>query len=864
MGAVSEYLKNLLAKQVEASRIVVWFDPERHYAEVARSLDLPGTTVVCYEGSFFALRREVDPLLEGEEPPRLLVYVPMAEEESDHALAELTAAGVVMKPGQNPWQRNTRLSLIARNALKPVLGDEAAASIEKQVEAGQLSLADLDSLASGGGGKGVISVLFGTGDPREVALAFLREEDGGALDQAITEKKALHELGSFLGEAFGVEHAPGASPGTYRGRLARHILSTEFITALGEDVPQALSMVGVPQEGPARQACVEVARMWRSRTDALDTYVTWADDTQDKLLLPGVSFTIEQLASSETFRAGEQALQEAVERELLVDPRQDLVDLARRRRSGFWAKQDAKVLARWALIELAGQLLLEADHIEGELKGEAPTAAELVRLYATGEHPWCLLDTYQRHMERHYLGLDPESDASTEALEKLVFRARERYVRVGNELAQRFVNALRAGKYRLPGFLRQVEVYAKKVGPAVEQGRVAYILVDALRFETARELASGLAADFGVELEPAVAAVPTITEIGMAALLPRAGESAAIVPLDKGRVGLSIDGATLADRASRVKFLASTAGVPVCDVKLDDLLPRPGKKVRDAIQASKLVLVTSQEIDVLCEKGTIAVARSIMDDIPYHLARACRSLARLGIDTIVIAADHGYLFGDETTSDMKIDPPGGETLDLHRRVWVGRGGTSDLAFVRARATDFCLGGDLELAVPLGFGVFKVQGGGEAYFHGGLSLQELMIPVMVLVPKKVAKLEPQSAIQWKLVPGSKRISTRFFSVQVQGQVTGLFEENLPRVRVEIRSGAKVLSRAVSASYDFDESTGTVGIRMARDGDGRKTEINTVALMLTQEPPERKVTIHLFDADTRLELARLEDVEVAITI
>lgn len=864
MGAVSEYLKNLLAKQVEACRIVVWFDPEKHYAEVARSLDLPSTRVACYEGSFFALRREVDPFLEGEEPPRLLVYVPMAEEESHNALAELIAAGVVMKPGENPWQRNTRLSLIARNALKSVLGDEAAASIEKQVEAGQLSLADLDSLASGGGGKGVISVLFGTGDPREVALAFLSEEDGGALDKAITEKKALQELSSFLGQAFGVEHAAGASLGSYRGRLARHILSTEFITGLGEDVPQAFSTVAVPQQGPVRQACVEVARMWRSRTDALDTYVTWADDTQDKLLVPGVSFTIEQLASRETFRAGEQALQEAVERELLVEPRQALVDLAGRRRSGFWAKRDAKILARWALIELAGQLLLEADRIEGELKTNAPTAAEFVRLYATGERPWCLLDTYHRHMERHYLDLDSESDESIETLERLVFRARERYVRVGDELAQRFVGALRAAKCRLPGLLRQVEVYAKKVAPAVEQGRVAYILVDAFRFETARELASGLAADFSVELEPAVAAVPTITEIGMAAFLPRAEESAAIVPLDKGKVALSIDGSVLADRASRVKFLASTAGVLVCDAKLDDLLPRPGKKLRDVIQASKLVVVTSQDIDVLCEKGTIAVARSIVDEIPYHLARACRSLARLGIDTIVIVADHGYLFGEQTTSDMKIDPPGGETLDLHRRVWVGRGGSTAPGFVRARATDFGLGGDLELAVPLGFGVFRVQGGGEAYFHGGLSLEELIVPVMVLVPKKLAKLEPQSAIQWKLVPGSRRISTRFFSVQVQGQVTALFEENLPRVRVEIRSGTKILSRPVSASYGFDESTGTIGIRMAGHGEGRAIETNTVALMLTQEPPAGKVTIHLLDADTRSELARLDDVEVAITI
>ena len=63
----------------------------------------------------------------------------MDQAETDHALIELEAAGVVMQPGQQPPARNTRLSVVARNALKPILGDDQAAEIEKQVEAGKLS-----------------------------------------------------------------------------------------------------------------------------------------------------------------------------------------------------------------------------------------------------------------------------------------------------------------------------------------------------------------------------------------------------------------------------------------------------------------------------------------------------------------------------------------------------------------------------------------------------------------------------------------------------------------------------------------------------------------------------------------------------
>src|SRR5258707_230835 len=68
--------------------------------------------------------------------------------------------------------------LVARNALKSPLGDENAAEVEKQVEAGKLSLADVDALGSKGQefSKGVVSIVFGSGNPQEVALAFLASD----------------------------------------------------------------------------------------------------------------------------------------------------------------------------------------------------------------------------------------------------------------------------------------------------------------------------------------------------------------------------------------------------------------------------------------------------------------------------------------------------------------------------------------------------------------------------------------------------------------------------------------------------------------------------------------------------------------
>ncbi len=131
----------------------------------------------------------------------------------------------------------------------------------------------------------------------------------------------------------------------------------------------------------------------------------------------------------------------------------------------------------------------------------------------------------------------------------------------------------------------------------------------------ARELADVLRADFDLTIRPALGTAPTITEVGMAALLPRADQGARVVPVGLGKLGLQIDRTVIKDRKDRVAFLKVHAGVPVFDAKLDDLLPKPSKKVKDGIQSVRLVLVTSQEIDELCEADNITQARRQMDGV---------------------------------------------------------------------------------------------------------------------------------------------------------------------------------------------------------------------------------------------------------
>ena len=551
-----------------------------------------------------------------------------------------------------------------------------------------------------------------------------------------------------------------------------------------------------------------------------------------------------------------------VEESLLAKATDDLLSLAKSRLASFWAEAMPPIQAHWALIAAIAEVLLEADRVEKTLKKPPTTVLALVKAYADGDSPWCLLDSHHRHMASRWFKF--ESGDENGSLEKLVNNADRRYTHVGSELAKHFITQFQKAKHPSKGVRRQVDLFETEVQPKVQEGKTAYVWVDALRFEMARELIDVLKDDFDLSLQPAIATMPTITEIGMASLLPKADQSTKVVSVGNGKLALEIAGTVVKDRKDRINFIKAHAGVTVFDMKLDDLFPKPSKKMRDGIQNAQLVLVTSQEIDEFGEKDT-KLARLLMDTMIDQLRRCVRILRDAGIKSIIIAADHGYLFAEEVGEDMKIDAPGGKTADLHRRVWIGEGGNIDASFMRTPLRSLGVESDFDIATPWNFAVFKVAGGNLNYFHGGLSPQELIIPVLTLTPKAHRMTGTPSGVNWSLLTGAKKLTTRFFSVQITGVGTGLFEMEPPKVRVELRSKGKPVSSPVSASYGFEEATGDVTLKLS-DNDNRQIEPNTVTVMVTLEDEAlpKTVSLVLLDATTGAELATIEKIENAISL
>lgn len=856
MTTVSEFLRARALRQVREYGIVVWYDPHHQYTGVLDDT-IEGIQVLQYNDSFFALRHAADFALVGDTPQPVIVYVPLDQFQTHNALAELERAGIVLAPGQQPPERDTTLTAVARNALEAHFAQEVIESIVEDVAAGRLTLEDLDKMSRPPEVPVVIETIFDSKVPETITLRFMTEPE---LDTKIRQRKALDQLVEFHRDVYGVEATPRSLEGL-RAAMAHHLLLTEMVVKSGQPEDPEWDNLNVAASPVAQAASVRVVEEWRNRRDLAASYVHWADEVAKERGLEAYELLLETLRKISTFRGLERNLQMLIAETLAQQTNNDLLSLARERRQGFWAEQDPNLQVAWALVADASGVLLEAGRIERELRARKTwRPARLVQQYTSEETAWCRLDTSHLHMEQRAFSLEL---SQTEGLRQLLVAARHRYDDVTNQLAETFSRAWKAAKYEIGDLSVQADTFRDVVRPQLNSGaRVAYILVDALRYEMAQELVDRLneaterqsAAFRGshIELSSRLATLPTLTKVNMATLLPGAEISVTLATPDKhGKLVPEINGQLIRTRDDRLAVLEHAVDGPVQSLTLEELV-YSNKRERQALEQTKMIVVTSQEIDQVPENLGKALAHRVMGGLLSLLQRALSVLVDVGVQHVIIAADHGYLFfGQDIDEGQKIDSPGGETVELHRRVWVGRGGEQSPGYVRLNAADLQLGGDLEFAFPHGLGFFKAPGGSMNYFHGGSSLQERIVPVMHVALAPPTK-PTETRTSWTLAPARDTVTTRIFSVTISGKSQELFPVAEKRIRVEARVDNEVIGVPASATYGFDDATSDV-VMEPDPSDNSAYQPNTLTIALIRVPEEGEATLYLLDAETGQSLA-----------
>jgi hypothetical protein len=865
MGKLTDNLQQLLLRQINERGIVVWYDPEKAYTRAVERLALPDVSVLRHEDGFFRLREKLEPLIEwvdddgrprpdGEVPPRLLVYVPMARTASDFALIEAESAGAVVEPGAPVTERNTRLAALVERVFASV-SPEKAGHVARQVEEGLLTFEDVEQMAdeAGSSATGALRLIFGHGSPVDVLLAFAASAE---CDAKIVEKNALAELAVLATEEIGLPPVGIDNPDALRQALCRHLLLGELALGLPAALRTgALDGLALPEKPVQRETISHLCKTWRNRLDLQEAYGAKADELEVAARIAQLELPAASLRNVETFAVVERLLIRDTAEQLISGDAEGSAGLAAGRRGSFWSRRSPELLLQWSLVEVASALLKRAVAIREEIKKRKWTLDELISAYARHAEPWMRLDREARHLESRYARFDFNASTTGADWEKVIAKCRTEYLTTLDRMAEPWTHALEAADFSAQTCSEQSDTFKEQVGPLLQTGVcTAYFLVDALRLEMAAELLEGLSADFEPRLEPALGQLPSITPVGMAALMPGA-EQGLTLEKQAGKLHVSLGGNRITDRAARMSFLQEKSGPGTVVVKLGEIVRLTPKKKKE-LATAKFILVTSQEIDRHGEEASEEdEARHYMDDVLEKLRRGIRNLAQLGVQEFVVAADHGFIFAEGFETGLKMDSPGGDTAELHARVWIGEGGTSADGYFRVPGSTLELGGAMEMAFPRSLGTFKVKGGTGAYFHGGASLQEQLIPIARLTSHR-AKPSRGAAARVVITLTKKTITNRFFSATLSLESEEIFASGARRLRVQLMAGKEVVGSAAMASYGFEEGTKEVTVKTG--------EPNAVTLMLTGTSAPTHVSLKVIDSETELPLATMNDIAVNLAL
>jgi PglZ domain len=834
-----DYVAKQLAEKLKSKRIVVWYDARSEFApfigEVRGgprigsrpaevSLDgLPFRLAECKD-SMFEVREEVEPLVRGDAPDSLLIYLPGRErDEEASVLMELEKAGECYQP---------QLKRLARNVLRQRYTDGV---IDDMLAPERVTYEDLARASSATGGSeppSILKSIFHDASGNDALLAAWLVSD--ARDAEIAEKEATGELVKLVRSRLGLELPNAASLPKLRALTVRYVLAGEFRTDLNCPPPSCLEGVPAPKTKDETAALRDLAR--RLRKIFPDAYAALADRVEEELGLRDAQVPAGGLGAIDTFRFEEAALLKHCG-ELIADKKLvEAIKVVGEREDSFWLDRDVARKAQWEACRRMAELGTAAIAVRAALDRPPKDAAGWVEAYAAKDG-WYRLDQAQRRLETWVAKLGDDSE------ERALGVVRRLYEDACHAMAEGFSAALARQQWTLQGALHQTKVYGEVV--ASRPKPVAYFLVDAMRFEMGADLAERIPKAAEVSLRPAIGSLPSITPIGMGALQPGASGSFSVVE-QGGKLGVRIEDAFLPDVGARKKFAA--AKVPkLVDVALDDLLSLSPSKLAKKLDGAQVIIVRSQEIDHTGEAGFIRQARRVMDEVIGDLAAAIQRLARAGVEHSVVSADHGHLFfAADREESMRIDAPGGDTIDLHRRCWIGKGGTTPPGCVRVSAAALGYDSDLDFVFPTGCGVFKA-GGDLAFHHGGPSLQEMVIPVLTVRLKAPASARPPaSAVSADGLPTA--VTNRIFSVtlvlgekQMQlGSSAGML------VRPLLMSGGRQVGEVGMAVHaELDRKTGTL-----------KLEPNkpvTVALLLTDETVA-SLRVVVLDPSTDAELYR----------
>ena len=755
----AEFFKSsVLEARLTKSQVMVVYDPERRYRDVCLGMATEKRAVVDSSESSITSRAEAIAdlgKLGDHQIEQLLVYVPAPkpledEDKQKDPFALYGVCGDVFPSGDG----DNYLSLCLK--AKPDHATQVRAVFDQDPNP---SFAVIDAIG-GGLNWPNLRALLKVESTRDILFALLVPSD--------LQQSALKETDSWVAEAKALLQASIGLGLKTRGKtwsaigdeLWRFVLFSEFVFDLPEELPPDLQ--DVPRAAAAAQPLIEdMCERLRSDRRTQNIYIERAEAIEAELDLPSICGHMADLGERDTFPFEERTfLQRAMEALARDDTDKVKAILGRHAQSVWTGKGESQ--AQWDLIRSAFSLMECCQDNDRLLSEHTRSMDSLIDLYVSQ-----LREIDRLHREFEQAVSDYDWQDAQGIMQPVQQQARKQYGKLIEKVQLLFTKHLQQSGWPVVGRLANGDVFDKLVAPKLQQSgtKVAYLMVDALRYELGVALEKQLAEDGKVELKPALAQLPSITPVGMASLLPGAGTGLRLVKNESAYTPYLGD-QPVANVGQRMEILRKRYGQRFQEGRLEEF-------VRNRFEVDcdvELLVLRSVEIDSHFENHPDTAPTEIINALK-RIRVAVHKLKDAGFSEVVIATDHGFFMNTHAGAGDTCSKLPGDWLNEHQRCLLGDGSSDSHHYLLSAEKAGIRGDFTSIAGPLSMASYKA---GMLYYHGGASLQECVVPVITLqldAPEQAPVSQATVSLNYK--NGAKRITTRLPVIEISLDTQDMF-------------------------------------------------------------------------------------------
>ncbi len=746
-------------------RIIFWYDEDKEFEDQVDEIALNDAKIVKVTGSnSFAIKKL---LVMDDTASNYLVYCPISYErpEDNWLLNVELYSGEPFRADLNTiWMDEMGLpaSQMLRKQVKQYHkffnSKERRAKVAAM--AGNINTPAQMHLA-------VMAVICGVKDinPGSIIRAVLKgglSAESNAVYQAIVSYGAQAPFWALIAQATGYKNA---GTEVNLAQLAAHILLTAVTRTLHREYLNGLdAFISIPHQS----FCYDFVSDWLHSDDLQALYeIAREVEAETRLYQRFSKLNIEDLRDTECFPC----VNEVILTKMMTEIKDQIIQVeviaqtVEKRRTLVWYD----VLSSYyeGLLQIAKMQSFFLEHSAGF---HVAKPKEIWKEYTSDYYR---MDSYYRAF---HLCFQRSLKCSNELLDDLFKHVVEKVEALYsgwylNGLGSNWSNVAAEDLERY-GYIQEVnhhtDFYRRNVGSS--DNRVFVIISDALRYEVAASLAEQLRRETQskVELDSMCGIFPTITPYGMAALLPH--KELTVQAKSNGGLSVLADGQST-ESTNRDKVLKATNPASVA-LQYRGIIGLKRAERQALVKGMEVVYIYHDKIDEASHTSDSSVFPACEDAIDE-----IKGLVRIIVNEfsgtrILITADHGFLYTySPLTEDDKVskDSWKGKEVDYGRRYAIMEKDAQPEYLMPVQFLDGKT--DYAAFAPRENVRIKMSGGGLNFVHGGISLQEMVVPLIdyhylrtdsKAYQKNRAKIDTKP-VELNLLSANRKISNMIFSL-----------------------------------------------------------------------------------------------------